>query len=260
MGVLDRIRGRSSEPTDNPGGLDETAHTDKGADQGGVLNSAPSSSDLSLEEKNEKEIIENPTNITADAPTVYITYAWIWVCFFMLALQQSILNNVTFYAYSDFAQAPQIATAQILASIIGGVLKLPIAKILNLWGRAEGFLISIGVYLLGMVIIASCKGPDGYAAGYVLYWIGYYAIYFIMDVFVADTSGLRNRAFAFAFVSTPFICTAFTGPLAAQSFIKNASWRWAVGAFLHHHDLCLCPPGYRLQVLPDQGREDGPVC
>ncbi|EEU34426.1 uncharacterized protein NECHADRAFT_87043 [Fusarium vanettenii 77-13-4] len=248
MGVLDRIRGRSAAPTDNPNGANETVQPPSDMkEQGGVLDSGPSFSDLSLEEKNEKEVIENGANVTADAPigiqkaeaaalvwskqTVYITYAWIWVCFFMLAFQQSILNNVTFYAYSDFQQAPQISTAQILSSIIGGVLKLPIAKILNLWGRAEGFLIAVGVYLLGMIIIASCKGPDGYAAGYVLYWVGYYAIYFIMDVFVADTSGLRNRAFAFAFVSTPFICTAFTGPLAAQSFIKNSSWRWAVGAF-----------------------------
>jgi MFS family permease len=149
----------------------------------------------------------------------------------MLAFQQSILNNVTYYAYSDFQQAPQIATAQILSSVIGGVLKLPIAKVLNLWGRAEGFVIFVTVYLLGMIIIASCNGPDSYAAGYVLYYIGYSAVYFIMDVFIADTSGLRNRAFAFAFVSTPFICTAFTGPLAAQSFITMASWRWAVGSF-----------------------------
>ena len=152
----------------------------------------------------------------------------------MLALQSAIGNNVIFYAYSTFASAPQVNTANILAAIIGGVLRLPIAKILNLWGRAEGFLLFIGVYLLGIVVIASCTGPNGYAAGYVLYWIGYDALYFIMDVFIADTSGLRNRAFAFAFVGTPFICTAFTGPLAAQTCInrdlKNG-WRWGYGAF-----------------------------
>ena len=167
----------------------------------------------------------------------------------MLAFQSSILNNVTYYAYSDFQTAPQIATAQILAAIIGGVLKLPIAKMLNLWGRAEGFLVFVVIYLLGMVIIASCKGPDGYAAGYTLYYIGYAAVYFIMDVFVADTSGLRNRAFAFAFVSTPFICTAFTGPLAAQSFITNTSWRWVVGAFYIIMAVVLAPLGINFKVF-----------
>lgn len=149
----------------------------------------------------------------------------------MLALQQSIGSNVIYYAYSSFSNAPAIETASILASIIGGVVKLPIAKTLNLWGRAEGFVVFVAVYIVGIIIIASCDGPNSYAAGYVLYWVGYDALYLILDVFLADTSGLRNRAFAFAFAATPFICTAFTGPLAAQSFLRHSTWRWAYGAF-----------------------------
>lgn len=162
---------------------------------------------------------------------VVLTYAWIWVCFFMLAFQSAIGSVLMQYAYADFVSAPEIATAGILATVIGGVLKLPIAKILNLWGRAEGFVVFVIIYLLGIIIIASSNGPNSYAAGYVLYWIGYDAIYLIMDVFIADTSGLRNRAFTFAFASTPFICTAFTGPLAAQSFLSMTTWRWGFGAF-----------------------------
>jgi MFS family permease len=155
----------------------------------------------------------------------------IWVCFFLLALQSGISSNVINNAYSGFQSAPEISTANILSSIIGGVLKLPIAKILNLWGRAEGFLLFVAIYTIGLIILASCNGPDSYAAGYVLFWIGYDAIYLILDVFVADTSGLRNRAFTFAFASTPFICTAFTAPLAAASFLRMTTWRWAYGAF-----------------------------
>lgn len=150
----------------------------------------------------------------------------------MLAFQQSIGNNVNYLAYSNFSTAPQISTANILSSIIGGVLKLPIAKTLNIWGRAEAFSFFVVVYLVGMAIISGSDGPDSYAAGYVLYWIGYDAIYLILDVFIADTSGLRNRAFAFGFVSTPFICTAFTGPLAAQSFLGMTTWRVAYGVFI----------------------------
>lgn len=155
----------------------------------------------------------------------------IWVCFFMLALQSAIGTNVMPIAYSSFQTAPQISTANILASIIGGVLKLPIAKLLNVWGRAEGFFVFVVIYVVGLIILASCNGPNGYAAGYVLYWVGYDAIYLILDVFMADTSGLRNRAFAFGFASTPFICTAFTGSLAAESFMRMTTWRWAFGAF-----------------------------
>ncbi|OJJ95208.1 hypothetical protein ASPACDRAFT_82067 [Aspergillus aculeatus ATCC 16872] len=195
----------------------------------------------------EKEAQEHPEEVTRDAPigvkkaeaaalvwtkkAIIITYAWIWVCYFMLALHEYIGSNVLYYAYSNFQSASQVTTAYILATIIGGVLKLPIGKLLGLWGRAEGLMVFLAVYIVGMIILAACNGPNSFAAGYVFYWIGYDAIYLILEIYIADTSGLRNRAFAFAFSTTPFICCAFTGSLAANSFVKTSGWRWAYGAF-----------------------------
>ena len=75
----------------------------------------------------------------------------------MLALHSSINSNVINNAYSNFSSAPQISTANILYSIIGGVLKLPIAKTINIWGRAEGYVFFIGVYTVGLIIVAACN-------------------------------------------------------------------------------------------------------
>ncbi|CAI7565671.1 unnamed protein product [Penicillium palitans] len=201
----------------------------------------------SLEERNERELLEHPDEVTQEAqvgvqkaeatalvwskPTLYATYAWIWLCFFVLSMQSSISSNVIYYAYANFASAPQISQAFIVSTIIGGVLQLPIAKTLNIWGRAEGFLALLLVFILGLIVIASCNGPNGFAAGYTLYWIGYTALNFILTVFVADASGLRNRAFVYAFIGTPTICTAFVGPLVAQAFLVHSTWRWAYGCF-----------------------------
>ncbi|KAK5132397.1 Siderochrome iron transporter 2 [Meristemomyces frigidus] len=246
MGFMQSLRGRRDAVF--PSGVTDDATAAEKRDHDVSQDSAGSDSDtLSLEARNEKEVQAHPDQVTRDAElgvqkaeaaalvwskkAVYATYAWIWLCFFMLAFQSSIQGYATVAAYSSFATAPAITTASILASIIGGVLKLPIAKTLNLWGRAEGFLVFVGVYLLGIIVLATCNGPNGYAAGYVLYWIGYDAIYLILDIFMADTSGLRNRAFAFGFASTPFICTAFTGPLAADSILAASTWRWALGIF-----------------------------
>ncbi|KGO74360.1 Major facilitator superfamily domain, general substrate transporter [Penicillium italicum] len=201
----------------------------------------------SLEERNEKKLLEQPDVVTEDAQigvqkaeaaalvwsktALYLTYAWIWLCFFVLSMQSSISSNVMYYAYAKFASAPQISQAFIISTIVGGVLQLPIAKTLNLWGRAEGFLIFLLVFIVGLIVTASCNGPNGFAAGYTLYWIGYTALNFILSVFVADASGLRNRAFVYAFIGTPTICTAFVGPLVAQAFIAHSTWRWAYGCF-----------------------------
>jgi MFS family permease len=246
MGLFDRFRGQQVGHVDGM-----ASHTgdekDAASDATREHNYETDSDTLSLEARNEKEVQLNPDHVTKHAQmgqqkaeavalvwskgAVYATYAWIWVAFFMLALQQGTTLQLNNAAYAGFALAPELTTAYILSGIIGGVLKLPIAKILNVWGRAEGFFVFVCIYILGMIILASCTGASGYAAGYVLYWIGYYGIYLIMDIFVADTSGLRNRAFAFAFVSTPFICTAFTAPLLGAAYINHSTWRWGYGSF-----------------------------
>ncbi|KAE8554213.1 hypothetical protein EYB25_002751 [Talaromyces marneffei] len=201
----------------------------------------------SLEERNERTLLENPNNVTSEAQpgvqkaeatalvwtrtALYTTYSWIWLCFFVLSMQSAINSNLIYYAYANFASAPQISQAYVISTIVGGVMQLPIAKILNLWGRAEGLLIVLIIYLLGLMVISTCSGPDGFAAGYTLYQVGYSQLNFILTVFVADASGLRNRAFAYAFIGTPTICTAFTGSLVAESFITHSTWRWAYGCF-----------------------------
>lgn len=54
-----------------------------------------------------------------------------------------------------------------------------------------------------------------------------------LQVFTADTSELKNRAFVFAFISTPFIISTPTSGYAAQGFVDLGpeGWRWAYGAF-----------------------------
>ncbi|KAK4615803.1 Siderochrome iron transporter 2 [Fulvia fulva] len=251
MRVFDQVRNRRTNQIAAGTDHDQTAFKDETKVSHDVEGSGSDSDNLSLEAKEEKRIQEAPDQVTSDAQAgiqkaeaaalvwsktaIFGVYAWIWVCYFMLAFQSSIQSYVTVYAYSAFTTAPAITTATILSNIIGGVLKLPIAKLINIWGRAEGFMVFVVVYLIGLIILTASNGPNTYAAGYVLYWIGYDAIYLILDIFIADTFGLRNRALAFAFASTPFICTAFTGPLAADSFLSNkvtgAGWRWGLGTF-----------------------------
>ncbi|KKK20503.1 hypothetical protein P175DRAFT_0547559 [Aspergillus ochraceoroseus IBT 24754] len=230
----------AAAPTDNP-----ILENHIGADR--VDPGETTSDTLSLVEENEKEVIQHPNEITQDAQmgvqkaeaaalvwsktAVYGIFAWIWLCFFITSLQLSISNNMIYYAYAGFASAPQISQAYIVSTIVSGVIQLPIAKILNLWGRAEGYLVFVGVLVLGLIIIASCNGPNSFAAGYTLYWISYNVVNFILSIFIVDLSGLRNRAFLYAFIGTPSICTAFVGPIAAQAFQQRSTWRWSYGCF-----------------------------
>ena len=60
-----------------------------------------------------------------------------------------------------------------MSSIIGGVLKLPLAKVLDIWGRPQGFLITVVFMEIGLIMMAVCENVETYAAAQVFYWVGY---------------------------------------------------------------------------------------
>lgn len=57
------------------------------------------------------------------------------------------------------------------------------------------------------------------------------AVSYILTVFIADTSSLKNRALMLSFATSPYVITTWVGGPAAQSILKGPGWRWAFGIF-----------------------------
>lgn len=91
----------------------------------------------------------------------------IFLVFFVVSMQQQIQNNLSSYVTSSFYLLPLTGTTSILSSIIGGVIKLPLAKAIDLIGRPEGFAFMTLVATLGLVMMAACKNIETYAAAQV---------------------------------------------------------------------------------------------
>ncbi|KAK2825767.1 hypothetical protein FQN49_007385 [Arthroderma sp. PD_2] len=135
------------------------------------------------------------------------------------------------YVTSAFSKHSLLSTITVVSSIVGAIMKLPVSKIIDIWGRTEGYLLMVTCCVVGMVMMASCNTIEAYAAAQVFYWIGNNGIVYVLDVFLADTSSLKNRGWLFAFSTSPFIATTFAGPALAQAFLKTCGWRWAFGTF-----------------------------
>lgn len=82
------------------------------------------------------------------------------------------------YAYQgaaaqNFLQYPLYTSViQVLQQVIVAVGKFPIAKLSDVFGRAQGYSISLFFYVLGFIIIAACKDFGALTAGTVFYAIG----------------------------------------------------------------------------------------
>lgn len=80
---------------------------------------------------------------------------------------------MTPYITSAFQEHSLTALTGVFSSLIGGLIKLPLAKVLDIWGRAEGFAIMVVCLTVGIIMMAVCNNVQTYAAAQVFYWVGY---------------------------------------------------------------------------------------
>ncbi|KAK3307754.1 siderophore iron transporter mirB [Chaetomium strumarium] len=158
-------------------------------------------------------------------------YCFIFLNFFVNSLQQQTTSNLLPYVVSDFSAHSLIPAIGITSFILSGVLKLPVAKMIDAWGRPQGFAVMTALATLGLVLMSLCKDVKTYAAAKILHGVGFSGFTYILEIIVADTSSLKNRSLALSFADSPYIATTFAGPVAAQWFLQYSSWRTAFVSF-----------------------------
>lgn len=165
-------------------------------------------------------------NLVWSRNALILAYFFIFLCSFAQALQWQILSNLTPYVTSEFSSHSLIPTIMLVSSILSGVLKLPISKIIDAWGRPQGLAAMILLATVGLILMAACQDVKTYAVAQVLYEVGISGFTYVLNIIVADTSSLKNRTLAFAFSNTPTLVTTFIGPPIAKAFYERSSWRW----------------------------------
>lgn len=101
-----------------------------------------------------------------------LAYVWIWVIFFVYSMQSQVIYSLNPYVTSAFQSHSLTPTVTIFSSIIGGVGKLTLAKILDVWGRPQGFGIAVFFLTVGLITMAGCGNVETYAAAQVFWYIG----------------------------------------------------------------------------------------
>ncbi|KAL6794531.1 major facilitator superfamily domain-containing protein [Trichoderma sp. SZMC 28013] len=162
---------------------------------------------------------------------LWTAFVMIWVIYFVDSMQQGTTGNLTPWVTSAFQQHSLTPTVSVMSSIIGGVFKLTLAKVLDIFGRPQGYILSIAFTTLGLIMMAGCNNVETYAAAQVFYWVGYNGLDYSLSVFLADTTSLRNRGLIFAYSSSPYIITTWlSGPI-SNAFLKGPGFRWGFGSF-----------------------------
>lgn len=162
--------------------------------------------------------------LTDDDPSLYLIS-------FVDFLQNAIDAGLNPYITSSFDRHGLLNVASVISTALGGCIPLATAKVIDIWGRVEGFVFMLILTLVGMIMKAACKNMETYIAAHVLYWAGHIGILYVIDVMCADITSLKNRMIIFGINGTPRIASTFAGPAIAELFYENLNFRWAFGAF-----------------------------
>lgn len=91
----------------------------------------------------------------------------IWFLYLVNAFQSSILYSLVPFVTSEFESHSQLNVIYIVADAMTAAIYIPLSKILDLWGRAEGFLVMTCFATLGMIMMAACHNLPTFCAAYV---------------------------------------------------------------------------------------------
>lgn len=162
---------------------------------------------------------------------MWIMFALLWLISFVDIVQNALDYALSPYITSSFYAHGLMNVSGVVSSAVGAVAPLALAKVLDLWGRVEGFCIALVVCIIGMIMKATTQSVQQYVGAHVLYWTGHIALMYVIEVMISDMTSLRNRALVFAINGLPRIASTFLGPIIGEKFYKEVNYRWAFGAF-----------------------------
>ncbi|KAJ5533561.1 siderochrome-iron transporter [Penicillium frequentans] len=161
-----------------------------------------------------------------------------WLVIIGLAMIMVIyeLDNSTVYVYNNYSTSSfdalsKLATLSTAGAVLFAVIKPPIAKLSNVMGRGETYMMTISLYVLSYILMASAKTLNTYAAGYVLYVMGQSGTNIMNDIVISDISNARWRGFAIGISFTPFLVTPWVSGFIVDSVVDGIGWRWGIGMF-----------------------------
>jgi NADH:ubiquinone oxidoreductase subunit 2 (subunit N) len=82
-------------------------------------------------------------------------------------LRLSTLWGLQPYVTSDFQSHSLVAVINIVSDSMTAAVYIPMAKILDVWGRAEGFALMVGFATLGLILMAVSQNLATFCAAQV---------------------------------------------------------------------------------------------
>lgn len=152
------------------------------------------------------------------------------------------IGTYTPYATSSFKAHSMLATAAVVYKIARVITYPIVAKLADVFGRAEGFSFAILLMTLSFIMYASSNNISTYIAGYFFDAVGSVGYTIMQQIFIADTTSLINRGlWASLPEAVTSIPTLYLGSIVGESMLEHSTWRWGYGMWAIILPVCTAP-------------------
>ncbi|ESZ89922.1 hypothetical protein SBOR_9684 [Sclerotinia borealis F-4128] len=161
--------------------------------------------------------------------SLVMAYIGIFLISFTTSLEGQVVASLAVFATSSFNDHSLISTVLVIQNVVNAVIKAPMAKSADVFGRLEAFSVSIFLAVLGGVTMATSTNVRTYAAAQIFYAAGSTGLQILQQIFIADTTDLLNRALWSSLPQIPFLITVWIGAPIGDKILKTTTWRWGYG-------------------------------
>ncbi|KAK2039218.1 major facilitator superfamily transporter [Colletotrichum somersetense] len=172
------------------------------------------------------------------------------------------LDGTLRYAYqpsatNSYATHSLLATVNVLRAVIAAAAQPTAAKIADVFGRVELVCASVLFYVVGTIVETCATEVKAFAAGAVIYQVGYTMIMLLVEVIVADITSTRARLLFSYIPALPFIINTWVSGNISGAVLANSTWQWGIGMWCIIYPVCALPLIVSLSVVGRRARKQG---
>ncbi|TPX13538.1 uncharacterized protein E0L32_006009 [Thyridium curvatum] len=169
----------------------------------------------------------------------------LYFCMFLVSYAANLnwltLGTYQGYATSTWERHSLLSTINVVRGVISAAVMPLTAKLSDLVGRVECFIIATLFFVVGLIVQASAHNIESFATGSLLVQIGYTCCQLLVEILVADTTSLRSRLFFLFLPSMPNIVNVWISGNVTSSVLTTTTWRWGVGIWCIVYPVCALP-------------------
>ncbi|KAK4465403.1 putative siderophore iron transporter 1 [Cladorrhinum samala] len=168
-------------------------------------------------------------------------FAGIFIVAFAYGLDGMLRYAYQPYATASFSKHSLLATVNVLRSVIAAAAQPTSARIADIFGRVELLCVSVLFYFIGTFLESESHNVETFAAGAIIYQIGYTMVLLLVEVIIADITSTRARLFFSYIPTTPFLILTWVSGNVSGSVLKVTSWRWGIRMWGIIYPVCALP-------------------